>query len=241
MLRRYYVGDGLAITKSRVIADRWCLSARSGIRRSPRFARPDSARSRLSEPACKRLAAGQCELAVGRDPVGHAKLAEQPERLVRAGPVVHGERARLDPPAPRLQRRQRNALLRGGHGPRMRAGMVHRRIFWTAGGVAGRRQRSRQILDPAARALSFLVCRPSELVQVERRESLDRLVHLVGERSRDVLEAAAIRLVIGHDTILAAPPGPAGARRAKARSIRTGGGQPAGGLVCWIGTAVRGE
>ena len=29
---------------------------------------------------------------------------------------------------------------------------------------------------------------------------------VVGERSRDVLEAAAIRLVIGHGTILAAPP-----------------------------------
>jgi hypothetical protein len=87
----------------------------------------------------------------------------------------------------------------------MRAGMVHRRIFWTADGVAGRRQRSRQILDPAARALSFLVRRPSDVVQVDRRESLDRVVQLVGERSRDVLEAAAIRLVIEHDTILAAP------------------------------------
>ena len=88
----------------------------------------------------------------------------------------------------------------------MRAGGVHGRIFWTAGGVAGLRQRSRQILDPAARALSFLVRRPSDVVQVDRRESLDRLVHLVGERSRDLLEAAAIRLVIRHGTILAAPP-----------------------------------
>jgi hypothetical protein len=88
----------------------------------------------------------------------------------------------------------------------MRAGVVHRRIFWTAGGVGGRRQRSRQILDPAARALSFLVRRPRDVVQVDRRESLDRLVHLVGERSRDVLEAAAIRLVIAHRTIVAAPP-----------------------------------
>jgi hypothetical protein len=33
-------------------------------------------------------------------------------------------------------------------------------------------------------------------------------VHLVGERSRDVLEAAAIRLVIRHGTILAASPAP---------------------------------
>src|SRR4051812_40124021 len=73
-------------------------------------------------------------------------------------------------------------------------------------GVGGLRQRSRQILDPAARALSFLVRRPSDVVQVERRESLNRLVHLVSERSREVLEAAAIWLVIGHDTILAAPP-----------------------------------
>ena len=171
-----------------------------------RFARPDSARVAYFQPARERLAAGQRELAVGRDPVGHAKLSEQPERLARARPVVHGKRARLDPPAPGLQRRQRDALLRGGHGPRMRAGVVHGRIFWTAGGVAGLRQRSRQILDPAARALSFLVRRPSDVVQVDRRESLDRLVHLVGERSRDVLEAAAIRLVIGHGTILAAPP-----------------------------------
>src|SRR4051794_4818418 len=117
----------------------------------------------------------------------------------------------------------------------MRAGMVHRRIFWTAGGVAGRRQRSRQILDPAARALSFLVCRPSDLVQVERRESLDRLVHLVGERSRDVLEAAAIRLVIGHDTILAADPGrlPRVARR-PGLSERAGDSRP---VVWFAGSA----
>ncbi len=88
----------------------------------------------------------------------------------------------------------------------MRAGVAHGRICWTAGGVAGVRQRSRQILDPAARALSFLVRRPSDVVQVDRRESLDRLVQLVGERSRDVLEAAAIRLVVGHGAILATPP-----------------------------------
>jgi hypothetical protein len=31
-------------------------------------------------------------------------------------------------------------------------------------------------------------------------------VHLDGERSRDVLETAAIRIVSGHGTILAAPP-----------------------------------
>jgi hypothetical protein len=88
----------------------------------------------------------------------------------------------------------------------MRPGGVYGQIVWTAGGVAGLRQRSRHILDPAARALSFLVRRPSDVVQVDRRESLDRLVHLVGERSRYVLEAAAIRVVIGHGTILAAPP-----------------------------------
>src|SRR4051812_32945012 len=88
----------------------------------------------------------------------------------------------------------------------MRAGVVRGRIIWTAGGVAGLRQRSRQILDPAARALSFLVRRPSDVVEVDRRESLDRLVHVVGEGSRDVLEAAAIWLAIGHGTILAAPP-----------------------------------
>src|ERR671934_170510 len=80
------------------------------------------------------------------------------------------------------------------------------RILWTLGGVAGLRQRARQTLDPAARALSFLVRRPSDVVQVDRREPLDRAVHLVGERSRDVLEAAAIRLVIRHGDILAASP-----------------------------------
>jgi len=88
----------------------------------------------------------------------------------------------------------------------MRPGVVHGRIFWTDGGVAGLRQRPGQILDPAARALSFLVRRPSDVVQVDRREPLDRPLHLVGDRSRDVLEATAIRLAIRHGTILAAPP-----------------------------------
>jgi len=88
----------------------------------------------------------------------------------------------------------------------MWAGVVLGWIFWTAGGVAGLRERSREILDPSARALSLLVRRPSDVVQVDRREPLDRAVHLVGERSRDVLEAAAIRLVIGHSDILAASP-----------------------------------
>src|SRR3954447_22423274 len=88
----------------------------------------------------------------------------------------------------------------------MRTGVVHRRIFSAAGGVAGLRHRPRQILEPAARALSFLVRRSSDVVEVDRRESLDRLVHLVGERSRDVLEAAAFRLLSGHGTILAAHP-----------------------------------
>src|SRR3954452_15454662 len=88
----------------------------------------------------------------------------------------------------------------------MGAGVVHRRIFWTAGGVAGLRHRPRQILEPAASALGFLVRRTSDVVEVDRRESLDRLVHLVGKRSRDVLEAAAFRLLIGHGTILAAHP-----------------------------------
>src|SRR5215212_4846311 len=88
----------------------------------------------------------------------------------------------------------------------MRAGVVHGRTIWTAGGGAGLGHRSRQILEPATRALSFLVRRQSDVVQVDRRESLDRLVHLVGERSGDVLEAPAIRLVIGHGPILAASP-----------------------------------
>jgi len=77
--------------------------------------------------------------------------------------------------------------------------MLHGRISW----IAGLRERSRQMLDPVARALSLLARRPGEVVQVDRRESLDRLVHLVGKRSGYVLEAAAIRLVIGHRAILA--------------------------------------
>ena len=84
--------------------------------------------------------------------------------------------------------------------------MVRGPIFWMHGSVAGLRQRPREILDPAARALRFLVRHPSDVVQVDRREPLDRPVHLVGERSRDVLEAAAIRLVIRHGDILAASP-----------------------------------
>jgi hypothetical protein len=79
-------------------------------------------------------------------------------------------------------------------------------MFWMRGGVAGLRQRPRQILDPAARALSFLVRRPSDEVHVDRREPLDRAVHFVGQRSRDVLQAAAIRLAIRHGDILAASP-----------------------------------
>ena len=88
----------------------------------------------------------------------------------------------------------------------MRSGVVHGRIVRTGGGVAGLRQRPRQILDPAARALSFLVRRPSDVVQVDRRQPLDRAVDFVGERSRDVLEAAAIRFLIRHGDILAASP-----------------------------------
>ena len=173
------------------------LAAAAGRLSLPRTSAPTPV---LLQPASERPPAAQRELAVGRDPVGHAKFSKQRNWLARARPVVHGERARLDPPAAGLQRRQRNALLRGGHGQRMRARMLHGRIFWTAGGIAGLRQRSRQMLDPVARALSFLARRPSDVVQVDRRESLDRLVHLVGKRSGDVLEAAAIRLVIGHRT-----------------------------------------
>jgi hypothetical protein len=68
------------------------------------------------------------------------------------------------------------------------------------------RQRPRQILDPEARAVSFFVRRPSDVVRVDRREPLNRAVHFVGERSRDVLEAAAIWIVVGHGDILAASP-----------------------------------
>jgi hypothetical protein len=86
----------------------------------------------------------------------------------------------------------------------MRSGVVHGRSFRTRGGVAGLRQRPREVLDPAARALSFLVRRPSDVFQVDRREPLDRAAYFVGERSRDVLKVAAIRLVIRHGDILAA-------------------------------------
>jgi hypothetical protein len=168
--------------------------------------RASAAALRVFQPARERLVTGQRQLAVGCDPVAHAELSQQDEWVARTRPVVNRECARLDPPAPRLQRRERDALLGSGHGERMRPGAVHGLIFRTPGDVAARNQRPRQILDPAARLISFLVRRPSDAVQVDRRESLERAVHFVGERSRDVFEAAAIRLVISHGDILAASP-----------------------------------
>ena len=56
------------------------------------------------------------------------------------------------------------------------------------------------------RAHSVGVRRPSAVVKADRRESLDRLVHFLGEGSRDVLGAAASWLVMGHGPRFAAPP-----------------------------------
>src|SRR5687767_2203585 len=103
------------------------------VRVSPRI---PAAALLLFQPARERLATGQRECAVGRDPVGHGKLSEQPEWVAWARRVVNSERGRLDPPASGLQRRQRDALLSGGHGERLRSGVLHGRL-WTPGGVVG--------------------------------------------------------------------------------------------------------
>ena len=81
------------------------------------------------EPPAQRVAAGQRDLTVGGHPVANAQFADEPERV--AGPralAVDGERARsrLDPPAARVECRQRqpwSAVGRSsGCGPACRSG-----------------------------------------------------------------------------------------------------------------------
>ena len=95
------------------------------------------------EPALQRGVPDERDLAVGVDPVAHAQLAHEPERVARAGAAaVRGERAGagLDRPAAGVQRRERAALLLAsacpaGPGPR---GAADRRPRTTRLGGLGR-------------------------------------------------------------------------------------------------------
>ena len=107
---------------------------------SPLGGRPDCARARGPrpgsppgsvgvQPALQRGVPDERDLAVGVDPVAHAQLAHQAERVARAGAVaVGGQRAGagLDRPAAGVQRRERAALIVGRRVQRVRAGAAQR-------------------------------------------------------------------------------------------------------------------
>ena len=81
------------------------------------------------EPPSQRVAAGQRDFAVGGHPVANAQLADEPERVAGARALaVDGERARsrLDPPAARVECRQRQSLVGSGEIERMRPGVSQR-------------------------------------------------------------------------------------------------------------------
>ncbi len=100
---------------------------------------PDRARARAApgpsaavggvEPALQRRVPDQRDLAVGVDPVAHAQLAHQPERVARARAATVGREgagAGLDRPAAGVQRGQRAALVVGRRVERVRAGAAQR-------------------------------------------------------------------------------------------------------------------
>ena len=65
-----------------------------------------------------------------------------------------------------------------------------------------------QLVDPLSRALAFRARGPRHLVEVDLGEPLDRPAHLVGQRPRDVLEAAAFRIRVTHGPMIAREPAP---------------------------------
>jgi penicillin-binding protein 1A len=69
------------------------------------------------EPAHQRATAGERELAVGGHPVAHGQLPDEPERVARPGAFAvdrERARARLEPPASGVERRQRQPLVAAG-------------------------------------------------------------------------------------------------------------------------------
>ena len=167
---------------------------------------------------------------VGGHPVANAQLADEPERVAGPGALaVHGERAR---PRLDLQRPESSAASASpwsavgrssGCGPACRSGSSPaRRLCAARSAAAGpsshalgspeRRapdsvallaQPSAQIVDPSPRTLAFRARGSRNLVDIDLGEPLDRPPHLIGERPRDVLEAAAIRIIVTHGPIIA--------------------------------------
>src|SRR5215213_7076244 len=192
---------------------------------------------------------------VGVDPVTLPQLADEPERVTRPGAAAaHGERGRawLDRPAPRVERGERDALLRAGNVEGMRSGsaeevLAGRPRRWGVGLGSGRRAGGRAVelrpqplacvVDPLAHALGIDAGGARDLLGIRLRRALDRSADLVRDRASRLFEALGAPLVVGHESddgrreapqpvVACRPPRPGGLPPGGAPRTRTGWHSP---------------